>query len=380
MNSILKLTAALVVVMPLAACNANGGSSTVPSTTQIRAGTESKVHAQEHGAAVPACAGSRAGMAKCDALVRTDTGPNVSGYGPADLEAAYNLPSGTQGSGQIVAIVDAYDNPNVASNLETYRSNFGLPAANFFKYNQTGQQSNYPAGNTGWGVEIDLDAEMVSASCPLCTIYLVEANSDSSSDIQMAEAEAVTLGAHIVSNSFGGTGLKKSYFDTKDVTYLGSAGEAGSGVSEPAAFGSVVSVGGTSLTRGGGGSRGWTESTWSASGGGCTTQPKPQWQHDTVCTFRLANDVSAVGDPNTGVAEYDTYGYGGWFVVGGTSVATPLLAGVFGLAGNSTMQDGGRTFWLAAHHKYLYRIENGGKYVRYSTGGGWGSPDGVGAF
>ena len=342
------------MVMSLVACNVNGGSSTLPST-------------QEHAAAaVPT-------------LVRTGTGPNVSGYGPADLESAYDLPSSSEGSGQIVAVVDAYDNPNAAADLAAYRSKFGLPAAHFFKYNQTGRQSNYPAGNTGWGVEIDLDIEMVSASCPLCTIYLVEANSSSNSDVQTAEAQAVTLGAHIVSNGYVSTGLSQSYFDTKGVTYLGSAGDSGSGVGQPAAFDSVVAVGATTLSRGGG-TRGWTESVWPGSSGGCTSEPKPRWQHDTRCAFRLANDASAVGDPNTGVAEYDTYGSGGWFTVGGTAVPTSLLAGVFGLAGNATNQNGGRTFWQIAHHKYLYRLESGGKYVRYSTSGGWGSPDGVGGF
>ncbi len=98
----------------------------------------------------------RRGFARCLTIVRTDkVNPLVAGYGPSQLQAAYRLPSSTNGSGQVVAIVDAFDNPDVASNLATYRSNFGLPAANFTKYNQLGQQGNYPAGNTGWGVEID---------------------------------------------------------------------------------------------------------------------------------------------------------------------------------------------------------------------------------
>jgi subtilase family serine protease len=344
----------------------------------IDAEMQPSVRARQHGAAVPACVGTRVEKVQCDVLVRTGTGPKVSGYGPADLEAAYNLSSFSEGSDQVVAIVEAYDNPNVTSDLGVYRSYFGLGTANFTKYNQIGQTKNYPTGNTGWGIEIDLDVEMVSASCPLCTIYLVEANSNAASDVETAEGEAVTLGAHIVSNSYTGTGLRRSFFDTKGVTYLGSAGDGVSGVGEPAAFGSVVAVGGTTLKRGGGGKRGWTESTWGR--GSCTSEPKPRWQHDTSCAFRLANDVSAVGDPSTGVAEYDTYGFGGWLSAGGTSVATPLLAGVFGLAGNATEQDGGRTFWHTAHHKYLYLVEDGGKYVRYSTGGGWGSPDGAGAF
>ncbi len=366
MNGFSKFTIASVAML-LASCNATGGSSSFPST-------------QEHAAAFQTCAGASVGKVSCDVLVRTGGSRNVLGYGPSDLEAAYNLPSSSEGSGQIVAVVDAYNNPNAAADLAAYRTKFGLPAVNLLKYNQTGQQKNYPAGNTAWGLQIDLDIEMVSASCPLCTIYLVEANSSSKSDIQTAEAQAVTLGAHIVSNGFVSTGLSQSYFDTKGVTYLGGAGDSGSGVGQPAAFDSVVAVGATTLSRGGGGTRGWTENVWPGAGGGCTSEPKPRWQHDKRCTFRLADDVSAVGDPNTGVAEYDTYGYGGWLTVGGTAVPTPLLAGVFGLAGNATTQNGGRTFWQTAHHRFLFRLEKGRKSVRYSPSGGWGSPDGVGAF
>jgi subtilase family serine protease len=312
--------------------------------------------------------------------MRSIASPNIpSGYGPNDLQAAYNLPSSSRGAGQVVAIVNAYDNPNVSSDVATYRSTFGLPDANFVKYNQNGEMNNYPPGDRGWGVNADLGVEMVSATCPNCTIFLIEANSSNVSDLERAESEAVALGAHIVSNSFGGSGLDQSYFATKGVTYLASAGSTGYGVTEPAAFGTVVSVGGTTLTRGGDGTRGWTEKALAVSGG-CTTFPKPPWQHDTTCSYRLANDVAAVADPTTGVAEYDSYGAGGWFVVGGTSVPTPLLAGVFGLAGNATKQNGGRTFWENAHHRYLYRVKSGGKYVRYSTAAGWGAPDGIGAF
>ncbi|MEO6835981.1 MAG: S8 family serine peptidase [Candidatus Tumulicola sp.] len=375
---------AFAVVAMLADCNGSQAALS-PSGPAGAAVLRANPRASTRATTALACVGNRYGVAQCDALVRTDVRPNAApagpagGFAPADLQKAYNLPSASRGAGQIVAIVDAYDNPNVASDLAQYRAAFGLPPASFYKYNQDGQKGHYPAGDTGWGIEIDLDAEMVSAVCPNCTIDLVEANSNSWSDLEKAEAEAVTLGAHVVSNSAGGTGAKQKYFDTKGVTYVASSGDGGFGVGEPAAFDSVVAVGGTTLVQGGGGERGWTESAWSSSSGGCTSQPKPLWQHDRTCAFRLANDVSAVGDPNTGVAEYDTYGVGGWFVVGGTSVSAPLIAGIFGLAGNATKQDGGRTFWQKAHHPYLYRIQSGGKYVRYSTSGGWGTPDGIGA-
>jgi len=329
-----------------------------------------------------ACAKAPPGRAECLVLVlNAGMQPDVSGWGPPDIQAAYDLPSSTKGSGEIVAVVDAYDNPNVASDLAKYRAQYGLGTASFYKYNQTGQQSNYPAGSTGWGVEIDLDAEMVSASCPLCTIYLIEANSADSSDLQAAEKEAVKLGAHIVSNSWICYGsdncVDKSDFDAPGVIYLASAGDDGSNKGgAPMAFDSVAAIGGTVLSKNG---SQYSEMPWSSSGGGCLTGVKrPKWQHDTFCKYRSANDASAVA---SGVAEYDSYGEAGWISVGGTSVSAPILAGVFGLAGNPTKQDGGRTFWQKAHHQYLHDICGGSCLSStYSYAGGWGSPDGIGAF
>ena len=126
----------------------------------------------------------RPGEVQCELLILNKSPQDKEpGWGARDIEAAYNLPSSSKGSGQIVAIVDAYDNPNVASDLAVYRRHYGLPKAKFYKYNQDGQQSHYPKGNVGWGEEIDLDVEMVSASCPNCTIYLIEANTYDGADI-----------------------------------------------------------------------------------------------------------------------------------------------------------------------------------------------------
>ena len=339
-----------------------------------------------------ACNDFRTGFAHCDVLVRNHVGPDVSGFYAATLESAYNLPSATDGTGQVVAIVDAYDNPDVTANLTEYRSFMGLPTANFTKYNQEGQTSGYPQGNEGWGVEIDLDVQMVSAACPLCTIILVEANSNSWSDLGASVDEAIKLGATVVSNSYSGSGATESDYSHKKVTILASAGDSGYGIADPADFESVVAVGGTHLDAGGSG-RGYTETVWTGTGGGCSTQTKPKWQHDSGCKFRTGNDVSAVADPNTGVAEYDTYGESGWFVVGGTSVSSPFLGGVFGLAGNATKQDGGKTFWEKKHEKSseLYDITSGKDGscspaylctagVGYDGPTGWGTPNGIGAF
>src|SRR5580704_5203143 len=153
------------------------------------------------------CADTRSGYMNCDVLFNNNQfTPNIAGWAPVDFQTAYNLPSGTKGAGQIVGIVDAFDNPNVTSDLKTYRTNFSLGTAKFTKYNQTGQKGNYPIGNTGWGLEEDLDVQMVSAVCPKCTIYLIEANDNSSTNLYAAVKEAVKLGAHIVSNSYGGGG------------------------------------------------------------------------------------------------------------------------------------------------------------------------------
>ncbi len=305
------------------------------------------------------------------------SGPS-GGWGAKQLEEAYNLPV-SRGAGQIVAVVDAFDNPDVESDLATYRSRFGLGKAKFFKFNQKGERGNYPRASAGWGVEINLDTQMVSASCPKCTIYLVEADSATATNIQIAVAQAVKLGAHIISNSYTGTGLSKKYYDVKGVTYLASAGDGGYGPSLPADFDSVAAIGGTKLAHSGG-KRGYSERVWASTGGGCSTEPKPAWQHDTGCAHRLANDVSAVA---SNVAEYDSFRYAGWITVDGTSISSPLSAGIFGLAGNAKQQDGGRTFWQPAHHADLYSVSHTKcSYCRgrYSPGGGWGSPDGIGAF
>ncbi|HEX3672000.1 MAG TPA: S8 family serine peptidase [Candidatus Cybelea sp.] len=306
--------------------------------------------------------------------------PNVAGWGPADFQARYDLPSTTKGSGQIVAVVDAYDNPNAASDLAAYRTQFGLGTANLTKFNQDGKTSNFPRGSSAWGIESDLDVEMVSATCPLCTIYLVEANSADTSDLDTAEAEAVKLGAHIVSSSWACLGIttcgSKRAFSHKGVAYLAAASDTGSQEAAPADFDTVAAIGGTTLSKSG---SSYSETAWSTPGGCAMAIKKPVWQHDTDCSYRLANDAAAVA---TNIAEYDSYGYGGWFTIDGTSAAAPLIAGVFGLAGNAAAQDGGRTFWLKKHHKSLYDISgcSGYGYGQYSTCTGWGTPKGIGAF
>ena len=283
-----------------------------------------------------------------------------SGYGPADLQSAYNLPSATAGSGQTVAVVDAGDDATAEADLAVYRAQYGLPqctTANgcFEKVNQEGQQGNYPP-SAGWEPEEALDVDMVSAICPLCRIILVEANSESVTDLSEAEDEAVALGAKYVSNSWGayeggdlGLGSSETQYDqyynhpgvvitaaTGDFGYYGD----GNGTFYPAASQYATSVGGTTLTLDSSVPRGWTETAWGSTsisafgaGSGCSLyEAKPSWQHDSGCANRMTADVSAVADPLTGVAAYDTSS-GGWGVTGGTSAATPIIASVYALAG-----------------------------------------------
>jgi hypothetical protein len=223
-------------------------------------------------------------------VIRSNSGRNTlpSGLTPANLQAAYKLPSSTKGSGQIVADIEVCDNPNVASDQGEYRSEFDLPSGSFSKFNEYGEQDDYPPARKGLGVPIDVDVQMIVATCPNCTVYLIEANGLDQIDMETAEKTAVALGAHIVNNAWACTGygcVDKSYFDAKNVTYVGLGAGGINQEIYPADFDTVVAVGGTYLAQGGGGKRGWTENVWQKSGGGCfTDDPKPAWQHATSCT------------------------------------------------------------------------------------------------
>ncbi|MER6464583.1 S53 family peptidase, partial [Streptomyces sp. NPDC001228] len=302
------------------------------------------------------CATAKPGYAACFAQRRTDIRQQLAsalaaaaptGLSPANLHSAYNLPT-TGGSGLTVAIVDAYNDPNAESDLATYRSQFGLSACTkangcFKQVSQTGSTTSLPTNDSDWGGEEMLDIDMVSAVCPNCSIDLVEANSASDSDLGTAENEAVALGAKFVSNSWGGpedssqTSEDTQYFKHPGVAITVSSGDDAYGAEYPATSQYVTAVGGTALTSSSN-SRGWTESVWKTSssegtGSGCSAyDPKPSWQTDTGCSKRMEADVSAVADPATGVAVYDTYA-GGWTLYGGTSASSPIIASVYALAG-----------------------------------------------
>jgi subtilase family serine protease len=351
------------------------------------------------------CPSAAAGEARCHSLVRVDNSgqplPTIapSGYGPADLQSAYKLPSATAGSGQTIAIVDAYDDPNAENDLGVYRSQFGLTPCTttngcFRKVNQAGG-TRYPKGNTGWAQEISLDLDMASAICPNCKILLVEASSNSFANLSAAVDEAAKLGANVISNSYGGGEYANEVTDESHYNHPGiaitvSSGDAGYGVQFPAASQYVTAVGGTSLTQDATTARGWSETVWSGAGSGCSAYiSKPSWQTDPLCSRRTVADVAADADPNTGVAVYDTYRTGGWLVFGGTSVAAPIIGSVYALAGNAAAVNYGS--YSYSHTSSLFDVTSGsngscgGTYLCTGAPGydgptGNGTPNGTGGF
>jgi hypothetical protein len=291
---------------------------------------------------------------RADLGFRTRVAGAPAGYGPADLQAAYKLPSASSGQGQRVYVVDAYDDPSAEADLAVYRQQFGLPpctTANgcFQKLNQDGLPSPLPGPSRSWSGEISLDLDSVSAVCPHCGITLIEADS-ASTDLLAATKTADRLGAKFVSLSWGGpesadlAELDSTYFNPRGVVYAASTGDSDydAGVSYPASSEATTAVGGTTLTRDDS-ARGWTETVWNSfpgdgTGSGCSSlMAKPSWQSvipAAVCSQRAVADVSAVADPATGVAVYQTTGGAGWAVYGGTSAAAPIVAATYALAGD----------------------------------------------
>jgi hypothetical protein len=359
------------------------------------------------------CVAAKPGSAACFAIKRLDAAqpaaiqnaavtPNAipSGYGPSDLRSAYAL-SATGSAAQTVAIVDAYDDPNAESDLSAYRAQYGLPACTtangcFKKVNQSGATSPLPAANTGWAGEISLDLDMVSAICPNCHILLVEATNASMTNLGTAVNRAVTMGAKYVSNSYGGpesasvTSYDNSYFNHPGVVITASSGDSDyDHGSYPATGAHVTAVGGTRLVRDAS-ARGWGETVWNTTsysegaGSGCSAYiAKPSFQSgvNTGCTRRAEADVSAVADPATGVAVYQTYGGSGWSVYGGTSAAAPIIASVYALAGTPGSSDYPNAYPYS-HTGNLNDVTSGSNGTCgapiCTAGAGWDGPTGLG--
>jgi subtilase family serine protease len=373
---------------PAATAGNQGASHACPAVIVV--GHQSCFALKRNGAHVEASA------ATPDAI------PSGVGYGPSQLQSAYNLTSASaaNGSGRTIAIVDAYDDANAASDLAAYRSAAGLPAANFKKVNQNGAASPLPSAppsGDDWTLEESLDLDMASAICPLCSIVLVEANDDSSDGLYVAQNAAASLAGYI-SNSWGGS--ESSTETSQDSTYFThasgivttvSAGDSDYGASYPATSPKVVSVGGTNLATASN-SRGWTESVWNTTAGsegtgsGCSAyEAKPAWQAalslPAGCSNRIDNDVAADADPATGVAVYDTAnGNTGWNEVGGTSASSPMVAAMYALAGNAGATPAQDVYQHTANFYDVTSGNDGTCSPSYlcTAGTGYDGPTGVG--
>ncbi len=338
------------------------------------------------------------GSKHCYALIRTDgmgrtlKANTASGFGPPDLVSAYKLD--TTKPGGTIAIVDAYNYPNAESDLATYRSTYGLPACTtangcFKKVNQSGAASPLPSNapaNDDWTVEAALDLDLASAACPNCKLILVEADDDQGDGLYIGNNAGASLGAAVVSNSWGGpeptnASSYETYFTHSGVGFFVASGDngwTGSQSDYPSTSPHVTAVGGTSLVKSTS-SRGWTEGAWSSGGSSCSINfAKPSYQPTTsACTKRMAADVSSVGDPNTGLAVYNAAN-GGWIVVGGTSAASPFVAGVYALYG---IGSSGPSFAYSNASKFfdVTTGKNGScGNVLCNAGAGWDGPTGIG--
>jgi subtilase family serine protease len=362
-----------------------------------------------HAPSQAVCPSAPFDAARCHAHVVTDdngnpfatTGP--AGYGPVQFQGAYSLASvAASPTTRRIAIVDAYDDPSVENDLKVYSGTFGLPSCTtangcFKKVNQSGGATP-PRKDSGWALEISLDVQVAHAGCPNCKLLLVEATSSSFSNL-LAAVDYATRNADVVSLSWGSGEFASEtataydgHLNRPGIPITVSSGDNGYGVSYPAASRYVTAVGGTTLTLTGSNTRS-TETVWSGTGSGCSAfEPKPAWQSDGGCTHRTVVDVSADADPSTGAAVYDTAGYfgrSGWFQVGGTSLAAPLVASIYALAGNGGSTASGS--YPYGHTASLFDPVSGTngtcKPTYLCTAGtgydgptGLGTPNGTGAF
>jgi hypothetical protein len=286
---------------------------------------------------------------------------------PARLHEAYVLPTETgAGASQTIAVVDAFNDPTAEADLAVYDKQFGLAPCTsengcFEKVNQEGNTSPLPKNEGGWATEISIDVQMARAICQNCHILLVEAKSEEFSDLGAGVNAAAKAGATEISNSYGGTeqssytSLAKADYNHPGIVVAASSGDCGYynklcpedsvGANFPADSPNVLAVGGTSLSESGGV---WSSTVWSEGGSGCSTVFSAALWQSEIGGFTAAGcgsgraiaDVAAIGDPNTGVDIYDSTpeepgAPTGWGVWGGTSVAAPIVASEFGLAGGA---------------------------------------------
>lgn len=278
----------------------------------------------------------------------TASAPPMSAFAPAQIRHAYGFDAvSNQGAGQVIGIVDAYDDPNIESDLAAFDQQFNLPACTTINgcFRKVYARGSRPVANSNWGMEMSLDVEWAHVIAPQAKIVLVEGASNSLSDLLYAVEIAVNNGASVVSMSwttgeFAGETQQDTHFAVNGVTFLAASGDSGTGVTYPAASPDVVGVGGTTLVLDSQGNYS-SESAWSGSGGGLSTRERePLFQAefgipDDARGYRGEPDVSYNANPSTGYAVYDTLainGQVGWFQVGGTSAAVPQWAGLVAIA------------------------------------------------
>jgi hypothetical protein len=322
------------------------------------------------------------------------------GLRPQDLHDGYGLPT-TAPPTQTIALIDAYNDPSAEEDLRVYDDEFGLPSCTtangcFTQVNEQGRTSPLPKENVGWAVEISLDIEVAHAICQTCHIVLVEADNETYSSLDAAEETAASrLGATEISNSWAGREplTDNAAFDHPGIAITAAAGDHGyrnwdvqygdeaDFVGYPASSPHVIAVGGTRLSMTEGART--AETVWNdgsningrngAGGGGCSEEfAAPSWQLALSnwlavgCgSFRAVTDVSADADPYTGAAIYDSIpieGRSGWRAVGGTSLASPLIASVFALAGGANgVEYPAKTLYenVRANPDSLYDITSG---------------------
>jgi hypothetical protein len=340
----------------------------------------------------------------------------LGGWSPENLRSAYKLPT-KGGAGETVAIVDAYNYPDAEADLKVYREHYELSPCTrankcFTKINQKGESAEsetaaiYPEPNTGWAKEMSLDLAMVSAVCQECKLLLVEANSNSSANLDAAEDEAASLKPAAISNSWGNSGENSSeteedvYFNHPGIPIVFAGGDSGYGAKYPASSPYVISAGGTQLTKEPLNSRKWSEEVWhnepeagDSTGSGCSKyEPKPAWQTDKGCAKRTDNDVSAVAYKLSAYDSYERTGEERWTTRTGTSASTPIIAGVEALSNAYVRSLGADAFYLPAAKGLLFDITKGSdgtcapptedEYlctaeVGYDGPTGWGTPDGT---
>src|SRR5271156_2848917 len=315
--------------------------------------------------------------------------PPSSAFVPSQIRHAYGFDQvANQGAGQIIGIVDAYDDANAEADLGVFSAKFGLPACTtsngcFTKLYET---SRKPAANANWTIEISLDIQWAHAIAPQAKIVLVEASTNNLSDLIAGVDVAVKHGASVVSMSWTSAEVSSernldNHFVASGVTFLAASGDTGFGVAYPAASPDVVAVGGTSLALDASGNYA-SEAAWSGSGGGQSAyeyEPLVQSQFpipDDSRGKRGLPDVSYNANPGTGYAIYDSLGISGasgWFQVGGTSAAAPQWAALVTIA--NSMRVAQRKAHLTSTNGALYSVAktNSGSSFHAVTAGTNGS-------